>query len=222
MQPRTTQKITIYNNVTPVAVSASTDTTPIVVTATAHGFKTGQRVLIFGHTANIAANGIFKVTVLSANTFSLQDEFTGFDVVGSGVGAGAGGICLIAPPIINLESFRNAVLQFGTSGTATTTVKAYGSMGAPESPANFGPGAPRKDMPNFGGTITPSNPYSTIQMIPLDTGTPVNGGTGIVVAGTDVNNMWEVNTNAIRFFILIPVSWTQGAINAVLFNTDNL
>lgn len=222
MDPRKTQKITIYNNVTPVAVTSSTDATPIVVTATAHGFVTGQRVLIFGHSTNIAANGIFKVTRLTANTFSLQDEFTGADVAGSGAGAGSGGICLVAPQIINVETFRNIVLQYGTSGSATVTSKAFGSLGVPDSAIITGPGYPRKDLPNFGATVSPANPTSFLQLIPLDTQTPVAGNTGIVASGTDVNNMWEVNTNAIRYFALIPTSWTQGAINAVAFLTDNL
>lgn len=221
--PRNTQKITLFRNVTPVAITSSTDATPIVVTATGHGLSTGDRVLIQGHSTNIAANGIFKITVLSANTFSLQDEFTGEDVAGTGAGAGSGGFCMKAPPIVNVMSFRNIIVEYGTSGSATVTAKSLGSNGNPETAQNFGPGYPRKDMPNFGATQNPaSNAYSFVQMIPLDTGTPVAGGTGIVASGTDVQNSWEVNTNAFKYFTFIPTSWTQGAITAVAFLTDNI
>ena len=77
------QEVTLFDSVTPVAITSSTDATPIVVTATAHGLKTGQRVLIYGHTTNIAANGIFVVGAVTANTFGLTDEITGANVAGS-------------------------------------------------------------------------------------------------------------------------------------------
>lgn len=219
---RHTQKITLYNAVTPVAVTSSTDATPIVVTATAHGFVTGDRVLIFGHTTNIAANGIFKVTRITADTFSLQDEFTGASVAGTGGGAGSSGLCLKAPPIIFAQDFRNIILQVGTSGTATTTLKIPGSAGIPETPANFGPGSARKDLPNFGATVSPSNPYSFLQLINLDTAAAINGATGIAVAGTDINNQYEINVNVEKWLTVIPVSWTQGAITVVAICTSNL
>lgn len=202
------QEITLFDNVTPVAVTSSTDATPIVVTATAHGFVTGQRVLIFGHATNVAANGIYRVTVLSANTFSLQDEITGANIAGSGGGAGSSGICVVAPPVLRVSDFRNIVIQVGTSGTATMTLKAVGSQGMPPSVAV----RPRGAYPNIGATITPNNPYSYLNLINLDTGASLAGSTGIVIAGTDVNNEWEVNTNALAFFTAIPVSWSAGVL----------
>lgn len=219
---RETQKITLWNNVTPVTVTSSTDTSPIVVTATAHGFNTGDRVLIFGHTTNLAANGIFKVTRVTANTFSLQDEFTGLNVAGSGGGSGSSGVAIIAPPVTYLMDYRNAVLQLSTSGTATTTIKMAGSMGVPDSATLYNPGNPRKDMINFGATVTPQNPYSFYQIINLDTGVAVNGATGVVVAGTDISNTYEINVNVMRYFCPIPVTWTAGAISAVLFVSNNI
>ena len=78
------QEKIIYDNVTPVLISDTTDATPIVVTtSSSHNFSTGDRVLIQGDTSNTTANGIYKVTVLSDDTFSLQDEFTGEDIVGT-------------------------------------------------------------------------------------------------------------------------------------------
>lgn len=220
---RHTQKITLYKNVTPVAVTSSTDATPIVVTATAHGFATGDRVLIYGHTTNIAANGIFKVTRLTANTFSLQDEFTGASVAGTGAGAGSGGICLKAPPIILMSDFRNIILQVGTSGSATVTLKVPGSAGIPDGASTFEPGNPRKDLVNFGATVVPdTNPYTFLQIIDLDTAGASNGATGIAVTGTDINKQYEVNINLDKWLTVIPISWTQGAITVVALCTSNL
>lgn len=211
------QEITLYDNVTPVAVTSSTDATPIVVTATAHGFVTGQRVLIYGHTTNLAANGIFKVTVLSSSTFSLQDEFTGASVAGSGGGAGSSGVAVVAPPVVLMQDFDTPILQVGTSGTATTTLKVAGSNGKSAAQQS----SPRWDMPNFGATVVPANPYTFLQIINLDTAAAVNGATGIVVGGTDINNTYEVNVNSIKYLTVIPISWSAGAITIKLLLTGN-
>ena len=200
--------ITLYDAVTPVAVTSSTDATPIVVTASSHGFTNGQRVLIYGHTTNIAANGIFKVVAVTTNTFALVDEITGANVAGSGSGAGSSGLVLLAPPVIHCSDFRNIVLQLGTSGTATTTLKIAGSIG--KTPASAS-GA-RAVFPNFGATVSPSNPYSFLQSINLDTAAAVNGATGLVVGGSDVNLMCEVNVNAMVYLTVFPITWSQGAI----------
>lgn len=222
---RERQSVMLLNNVTPVAVTSSTDATPVVVTATAHGFVTGQLVMIFGHTTNLAANGVFRVTVLTANTFSLQDEFSGANIVGSGGGAGSSGLCLTAPNLVRVTDFRNVILQLGTTGTATTTIKLGGSMGCPAPRVGALAGVVGADNgdtpPSFGGTVSPTNSYTFLQAINLDTGATVNGATGVVVAGTDVNLSLEVNVNALEWFRLVPISWTQGAITARLLLADN-
>lgn len=66
-----------------VAIVSSTNTSPIVITATAHGFATGDTVVITNHD-QLTANGQWSVTVLSGSTFSLDTS------VGSGVGTGKG------------------------------------------------------------------------------------------------------------------------------------
>lgn len=204
------KELTLLDNVTPVAVTSSTDATPIIVTATAHGFVTGDIVFIYGHTTNVAANGIYKVTRLTANTFSLQDQFTGANIAGSAGGAGSGGICLKAPPVLLVPEDRNIVFEVSTAGTATTTIKCAGSLGKPDT--NNQLTSPRYDYMNMGATVTPANPYSFLQMINLDTAVAVNGATGIVVAGTDISGQWEVNINAQKYVTAFPISWTAGAI----------
>jgi len=212
-------EVTLFNAVTPVAVTSSTDATPVVVTATAHGRATGDRVLIFGHATNLAANGIFKITTLTDNTFSLQDELTGANIAGTGGGAGSGGLVVPAPPVLLVENWRNVILQVGTTGTATTTLKIAGSLGKPFSATGFV--SPRFDFPNMGASVTPSNPYTFLQAINLDTAVAVNGATGLVASGADINNTYEVNINSVKYLTVFPISWTQGAITvkALLTNT---
>ena len=213
-----TQEIQIFDAVTPVAVTSSTDATPIVVTATAHGLSVGQRVMIYGHTTNVAANGIFQVIAVgSSSTFSLGDEITGANVAGSGAGAGSSGLLVVAPPVPLITGFRNAILQIGTTGTSTLTLKVAGSVGRPKASAT----GPRYDYPNMGATVVPSNPYYFLQIIPLDTQTALAGNTGLALSGADINNNYEVNINAIKYLTVVPTAWTQGVITAKLLLTTN-
>lgn len=201
------KEYTILDAVTPVAVTSSTDATPIVVTATSHGRATGDLVLIYGHTTNIAANGVFRITRTGANTFSLQNKDSDADIAGTGSGAGSSGIVIPAPKIPLINDFRNAVLSVLTSATATTTLKVAGSN--------------TPDSPNFGATVSASNLYTFLQAINLEDGSSVDGNTGIVVAGTDISRQYEVNINAMKYLTVFPITWTQGAITVKLLLTSN-
>lgn len=64
-------------------ITNATNATPIVVTATAHGFASGQTVEISGVAGNTAANGYWVITVVDANSFRLEGS--------SGNGTYAGG-----------------------------------------------------------------------------------------------------------------------------------
>lgn len=76
----------------PKNIASSTNATPIVITtSSAHGFETGDIVVVDGHTINTAANNTnsnyaWAITKLSDTTFSLTGS------VGNGVG-GADGTC---------------------------------------------------------------------------------------------------------------------------------
>lgn len=63
--------------------------TPVIVTAVAHGFTTGDTVVIEGVTGNTYANGLRKVTVLTADTFSITD-FRSQPTLANGTYAGGG------------------------------------------------------------------------------------------------------------------------------------
>src|SRR5574344_1771518 len=53
-------------------VSNATNATPIVITAVGHGFLTGDKVQISGVGGNTAANGVFTITKIGTDTFSLD------------------------------------------------------------------------------------------------------------------------------------------------------
>jgi hypothetical protein len=64
------------------ALSTSTNATPIAMTCNAHGYSTGDTVVITGHVTNTNANGTWEITVIDSNTFTLNGS------VGNGTGSG--------------------------------------------------------------------------------------------------------------------------------------
>lgn len=220
MSQRDFRPITIFDNVTPIAITGSTNATPsVVTTSTSHGFATGQRVMIQAHSTNTAINGIFSVVVLSPTTFSLKDEFTLIDTAANGVGTG--GFCLLAPQLINSMDFRDCVIEITTSAAATVTFKAAGSTGRIDNQANSVT-SPRKSVPNFGATLSTTNPYTFVQVIDLDTGAAVNGVTGIVITSGDIpQKQYEINYNVQTWVAVYPITYTTGSFSVVAILSNN-
>jgi hypothetical protein len=208
---RNIENFVLYNSITPKAITSSTDATPIVVTATTHGFSNGDVVLIYGHTTNVAANGTWKVANKTANTFELTNPYTGANIAGSGSGAGSGGIATPTPKVLTPEGYNTCMVSVDTSGSATVTLKVAGSNGNPTTSSTS-----NSTQPNFGATQSTSNQYTFLQSINTMDASTVDGDTGIVVAGTDFHKMYEVNVNGISYITVIPTSWTAGAITVKL------
>jgi hypothetical protein len=101
------------------AIASSTNATPIVVTATAHGFSNGDIVVIGGHATNTAANGVWAITGVAANTFNLTDPVSGANAVGNGIGGATGYAVCLGPSAAgdNWDDFDAAVV--GTPQTLT-------------------------------------------------------------------------------------------------------
>lgn len=76
------------------AITGATNATPIVITATAHGFSNGDLVYIDAVGGNLAANGVWKIATVAANTFELQRP-DGINAAGSAVYTSGGyAVCL--------------------------------------------------------------------------------------------------------------------------------
>jgi hypothetical protein len=215
---RTSKELVLWDAVTPVAVTSSTDATPIVVTATAHGLVTGDMVQINGHTTNIAANGMFRVVKVDANSYQLKNYDTGASIAGSGAGAGASGVMVKAPKIVYVADWRNVIFSVESSGSLNATFKLAGSLGKLKSDVT----PPASDTPNFGATQSKSNPYSFIQIINLATAAAVDGATGVTSTGTDLHNTYEVNTNGLKYLCPVLTAWSAGVITVKAQLLDNL
>jgi hypothetical protein len=128
----------------PVAksISSSTNATPIQVNCVGHGFETGNLVHINNHAGNVAANGIWTITYVSANAFTLDDS------VGSGTGTYSGTAQKTETRVVELASAETELLDNGdvawtASGSSScsivTTSAPTGYAGAKvakSSPAN--------------------------------------------------------------------------------------
>lgn len=81
-----TIKAALIDPVTPdvgiKTITGATAATPIVITATAHGFANADLVFIDGVVGNTAANGYWKIANVTANTFELTDPVLGTNATG--------------------------------------------------------------------------------------------------------------------------------------------
>lgn len=98
-----------------VALVSSTNATPISITATSHGYSTGDTVVICDHTTNTNANGTWEITVTGANTFTLDGS------TGNGVGGATGTVRKINNCVIRLASaLTENIASFGNRGEGRT------------------------------------------------------------------------------------------------------
>ena len=107
------------------AVTGATNATPIVVTSTAHGFSNGDIVLIGKVAGNLAANGVWKIANVAANTMELTDPVSAVNAVGSAAYTSGGYAVCLGPSASgdNLDDFDAAVVGTAQTLTSPTVVQ---------------------------------------------------------------------------------------------------
>jgi len=110
------------------------------------------------------------------------------------------GIGSIQP--FRVKDYDKLTVCIATSGTATLTVRCKGALG--------------ETAPTFTSAASATNPWGALQMIDLDDGSPVNGSTGVVVSGTDIVKLYEVNTNTIDWLAFDVVSRSAGSVTITI------
>lgn len=167
------------------AITGATNATPIVVTATAHGFANGDLVLIGKVGGNLSANGIFRIANQATNTFELTDPITGGNVVGSAAYTSGGyAVCLgNSGAADNLDDFDGC--RVGTDQTLTSPTVTAGVADAADI-----------THPSGGGVSVEA------QLIYKDTGTP---STSRVVALIDGRHIVTCAATAATSATTIPV-----------------
>lgn len=102
-------------------VTGATNATPIVVTATAHGFSNGDVVMISGVLGNTAANGRFRIANVTTNTFELTSYAAGANVAGNGSYT-SGGLAYNLTVNDNLDDITAGARIATSSALASKTV----------------------------------------------------------------------------------------------------
>lgn len=88
IKAETSTGVTVQSAIAAKAITGATNASPIVITATAHQRATGDSIVITGVVGNTAANGGFVVTVIDANTLSLNGSSGNGAYTSGGVIAG--------------------------------------------------------------------------------------------------------------------------------------
>lgn len=100
------------------SITSSTNATPIVVTATAHGYSNGDTVVVIGHATNTKANGVWEVANVAANTFELKNA-DGTNSVGIGTGSAGTARRINNMRVLLASALTANVAVNGNQGTKT-------------------------------------------------------------------------------------------------------
>lgn len=147
------------------AITGATNATPIVITATSHGFTNGDTVFIDGVGGNLGANGLWKIANVAANTFELQRP-DGTNAAGSGAYTSGGYAVCLGPSASsdNWDDFDGALV--GTAQTLASKTATAGVADAADPTYSSVTGNSVEAVALYKDTGTPS----TSRMIALLTG----------------------------------------------------
>lgn len=111
------------------SITGATNASPIVLTFdSAHGFSTGDIVIIIDVAGNSAANGTWYIEVLSDTTCSLLKSTGNGDYIISGGMATLRNVCAVMPANYDHDLFEATSLTDETKLTVRMNVKALGAL----------------------------------------------------------------------------------------------
>jgi hypothetical protein len=153
------------------AITGATNASPIVITATSHGFSNGDLVYIDGVGGNLAANGLWQITGVTTNTFQLTiaDSFqnAGANVVGSAAYTSGGYAVNLGPSIAtNWSEFDAALIGTKVNLTGESASRGIANATSPVAFTSVPGSSTIQGVALFKDTGTPS----TSKMIALNTG----------------------------------------------------
>lgn len=98
--------------------------------------------------------------------------------------------------VVLVDDFRHCILSFSTSGNANLTLKIQGSI--------------QDTAPTFSAAQSPTNQWDYIEVVDLQSGSAIDGDTGIALTGTDDHRLFEVNINALKWICATASPFTTG------------
>ena len=110
----------------------------------------------------------------------------------------------VSKPILTMDYRNQELTLVGVGATVTATVKVMGS-----------------DDPSvdFSVASSPTNSWSYLNIVDMDTRAATNGSTGAVLSAAGTKQ-YEINCNTKRWMAL-ELTWTAGAITAKIAQSDN-
>jgi hypothetical protein len=166
-------------------ISDAADATPIVITSTGHGLRTGDQVLISGVQGNTAANGQFVVTVTDADHFTLNNSSGNGAYTGGGtwqsstlMNASDGGIVFVNNPVANNPSNPNSANNPWQSFNGNLATTEFYSLAYDSTNKEFFGGL--QDNGNVNQNVPNGSPWSNLTggdgfVAQVDTTSPGNG-----------------------------------------------
>tara|TARA_Y100000310_G_scaffold121659_1_gene120403 strand:+ start:1119 stop:1499 length:381 start_codon:yes stop_codon:yes gene_type:complete len=109
------------------------------------------------------------------------------------------------------RDFRNAVVSIDTTGSANMTIKFQGAIIGRDGEA----------APDFGSAQSTTNRWDYIQVVDLQSGSQIDGDTGLVLSGTDDHRVLEFNTNHLDYVSVQVSAYSAGTLVADITLSNN-
>ena len=207
-----------------LSTATFTAATTDIITSNSHGLVNGDRIMVSSATtlpAGLSASTVYWVIEAATNTFKLSATPVAPYTTG-----------LIAPPVavditsagtgthtwiehdigknINCRDFRHAIFAVATGSSANLTLKFVGALSDDYTTLN--------DLacPDFSASQSNANMWDYIEVVDLQSGTAINGDTGISPAGTDDYRLFEMNINGLDWINCILTAWSAGDVSIVV------
>jgi len=103
---------------------------------------------------------------------------------------------------LDVSNYKEIGIQVYTTGTTTATIKFAVSRSLVQ--------------PNFASAPSATNVYDYVDITPLNSQTPIVGGTGIAITGTDIIKLYQIDTNFVKWICPIVSGYSAGSINCDL------
>lgn len=223
------RKIKNYIIVDSVGILTATFTaaTTDICTATAHGLKNGDMVVLTSTTtlpAGLATGTVYWVIEATTNTFKLSatsvpnyttglggDGYQPVDITDTGTGTHTFTMHDIGRNI-EVSDFRHCIAAIHGANSANIDIGFVGSIGK---------SATDDGCPDFSAAASDTNSWAYIETIGLINGTAVDGAANAISqTGTAKHELHEININGLKWLNIIMSGWSAGDVTVFckLFN----
>lgn len=113
---------------------------------------------------------------------------------------------------IDVRDYRDCIVKIGTATSANLTVKCQGAVASSATPTT---------PPTFSSAQSVANHWDYVQMVDLQSGSPVDGDTGFVVTGADDFRQFEININSLDYIAFTVTARSAGSVTIEIVCTDN-